>query len=152
MEVNDMQANDNDIMVLKANQIDVASYLKLRASVGWKELTRDQAQKALDNSLYTLGVYLADQPIGMGRIVGDASVICYIQDLIIHPHAQRAGVGNMLMKGLIAYVESITPQGTEMMLDLMCAKGREIFYEQHGFIARPTDTLGPGMIMYIDKR
>ena len=31
-----------------------------------------------------------------------------------------------------------------MMLDLMCAKGREEFYKLHGFIARPTDNLGPG--------
>jgi hypothetical protein len=42
-------------------------------------------------------------------------------------------------------------EGTEMMLDLMCAKGREDFYRHHGFIARPTEKLGPGMIMYIKK-
>lgn len=36
-----------------------------------------------------------------------------------------------------------------MMLCLMCAKGREQFYEKHNFIARPTDALGPGMIQYI---
>ena len=37
-----------------------------------------------------------------------------------------------------------------MMLDLMCAKGREKFYQKHGFIARPTDDLGPGMIQYLE--
>jgi hypothetical protein len=37
-----------------------------------------------------------------------------------------------------------------MMLDLMCAKGREPFYEKHGFIARPTKDLGPGMIQYLE--
>ena len=36
-----------------------------------------------------------------------------------------------------------------MMLCLMCAKGREVFYEKHGFTARPTRQLGPGMIQYI---
>lgn len=36
-----------------------------------------------------------------------------------------------------------------MMLCLMCAKGREQFYEKHNFIARPTDALGPGMIQYV---
>ena len=46
-------------------------------------------------------------------------------------------------------VKELTAEGTEMMLDLMCAKGREHFYESHGFLARPTDSLGPGMIMYI---
>jgi len=30
--------------------------------------------------------------------------------------------------------------------------GRENFYKKFGFIARPTDKLGPGMIKYIDKQ
>ena len=47
---------------------------------------------------------------------------------------------------------SLTEEGTEMMLDLMCAKGREQFYSRHGFLARPTEHLGPGMIQYLDKR
>ncbi|WP_370751069.1 hypothetical protein [Eubacterium sp.] len=38
---------------------------------------------------------------------------------------------------------------TEIMLDLMCARGRENFYKKEGFISRPNDKLGPGMIMYI---
>ena len=53
------------------------------------------------------------------------------------------------MEKLIAYVDSIREEETEMMLCLMCAKGREKFYEKLGFIARPTDMLGPGMIQYI---
>ena len=40
-------------------------------------------------------------------------------------------------------------EGTTMMFDLMCAKGREEFYKKHGFIARPTEDLGPGMIQFI---
>ena len=55
----------------------------------------------------------------------------------------------MLIEHIIAYVKGITQEGTRMMLCLMCAKGREIFYEKHGFIARPTSELGPGMIQYI---
>lgn len=139
------------ILELRENCIDVATYLKLRNAVGWKKLTETQAQKALDNSLMTVGLYVAGQPVGMGRLVGDGAVICYIQDLIIHPHAQRMGGGSMIIEHLKAYAESLTEEGTEMMLDLMCAKGREAFYEKHGFISRPTDALGPGMILYIKK-
>ena len=40
---------------------------------------------------------------------------------------------------------------THLMLDLMCAVGREPFYHKHEFISRPTDKLGPGMIRYIRK-
>ena len=147
-----------DDIVLRENEIDVETYLGLRRAVDWKRLTVGQAQAALDASLFTLCAYAVDgqtgraQPIGMGRIVGDGAVICYVQDLIVVPEYRHEGVGHMLLDRLTEYVESITADGTEMMFDLMCAIGREEFYKQHGFIARPTDTLGPGMIQYIDKR
>ncbi len=143
------ESESEHVLKLEQDIVTVDMYLKLRDAVGWKKLTREQAQKALDNSLCTMCVTVAGQPIGMGRIVGDGSVICYIQDLIIHPNAQGLGAGAMLMEALIGYVKGLTAEGTEMMLDLMCAKGRESFYESHGFLARPTDSLGPGMIMYL---
>jgi GNAT superfamily N-acetyltransferase len=136
-------------LMLRENSIDTQSYMELRAEVGFKKLSFNQAEKALLHSLYVLGVYRAEHLLGMGRIVGDGSVICYIQDLIVHPEAQGMGVGSMLMNGLIDYVRGITEDGTQMMLALMCAKGREEFYQKHGFITRPTDELGPGMIRYI---
>lgn len=134
---------------LRSNAITVDEYLALRKRVGWKQLTRLQAETALANSIVTIGAYLADQPIGMGRLVGDRAVICYVQDLIIPPQAQGYGVGSVLLKWLVEYAESMRIPGTELMLDLMCAKGREGFYAQHGFIARPTEKLGPGMIQYL---
>ena len=88
--------------------------------------------------------------VGMGRIVGDGAVICYIQDLIVIPEYQHKGVGSLVIKALIKYVESLQETGSQMMLCLMCAKGRESFYEKHGFIARPTSNLGPGMIQYLE--
>ena len=112
---------DLDMIELIDNKLTVDEYLKLRALVGWKKLSREQAQKALDNSLLVVGAYLAGQPIGMGRLVGDGAFICYVR-----------------------------LPGTEMMFDLMCAKGRERFYEAHGFLARPTEKLGPGMIQYMN--
>ena len=120
---------------------DVNIYLSLRKQVGWIKLDENQAQRALNNSVKVFTVYDDDKPIGMGRVVGDMAVISYIQDLII--------IGSMLIEHIIAYVKGITQEGTRMMLCLMCAKGREIFYEKHGFIARPTPELGPGMIQYI---
>ena len=137
------------MIIFKENELDVDTYLALRKSVKWKNLSREQAQKALDNSLYTVCAYDFDRPIGMGRLVGDGAVICYVQDLVIHPDAQYMGIGAQILNMLIAYTEGLRFEGTEMMLDLMCAKGREQFYERFGFIARPTEQLGPGMIQYL---
>lgn len=137
------------MMVFDENNLTVEQYLHLRQQVRWKPLSLPQAQKALDNSLYVLAAYHDGQLVGMGRLVGDGAVICYIQDLIVVPNIQSHGIGSMIIERLIAYAASLGLPDTTMMLDLMCAKGRETFYQKHGFVARPTDELGPGMIQYL---
>lgn len=137
------------MIIFKENELDVDTYLALRKSVKWKILSKKQAEMAIANSLYTVCAYDFDRPIGMGRLVGDGAVICYVQDLVIHPDAQYMGIGGQILSMLIAYAEGLRIEGTELMLDLMCAKGREQFYERFGFIARPTEQLGPGMIQYL---
>ena len=137
-------------MLLEENRLDIDTYLKLRKTVNWKTLTREQAEKAIQGSLFTVVAFDDGQPVGMGRIVGDGAVICYIQDLIVIPDYQGSGVGQQIMEYLIDYVKKLKLPDTEIMLDLMCAVGREEFYKKYGFIARPTEKLGPGMIMYIE--
>ncbi|MBQ9610272.1 MAG: GNAT family N-acetyltransferase [Lachnospiraceae bacterium] len=132
------------------NDITVDEYLDLRDRVNWKKLSRSQAKKALDNCLYVIKAVDDDgTPIGMGRIVGDGAVICYIQDLIVVPEAQGQKVGTQIITKLKEFVNGIREDGTTMMLCLMCAKGREEFYIKNNFTPRPTDELGPGMILYL---
>lgn len=132
------------------NNLDVDTYLKLREEVNWRKLTKEQADKGLKNSLYILTAYEDGRAIGMGRIVGDGAIVCYVQDLIVVPDKQRDGIGGVILEGLKQFVEREGIPGTRMMFDLMCAKGREKFYKKHHFIARPTENLGPGMIQYLD--
>ncbi len=132
------------------DQLDIDTYLELRKAVGFRPLTRDQARKALNNSLYILTAFQNGRAVGMGRIVGDGAVICYVQDLIIRPEVQGQGIGGTILQNLKDFVLRLGYPGTTMMLCLMCAKGREEFYKKYGFIARPTEDLGPGMITYLD--
>lgn len=136
---------------LRENQLDVDTYKYLRQQVGWKMLSKKQSELALKNCLFNVVAYEDGEPVGMGRIVGDGAVVCYVQDLVILPSAQGHGIGSMVLGRLIQFVEELTEDGTEMMLCLMCAKGREGFYLKHDFIPRPTNNLGPGMIQYIRK-
>ena len=50
------------------NKLDVETYLDIRASVHWKVLRKEQAEKALNNSLYTVMAVENGKTIGMGRI------------------------------------------------------------------------------------
>lgn len=134
---------------LVEDQLDIDTYLALRKSVNFRRLSRDQAKKGLANSLYTLVAYKDGKPVGMGRIVGDGAIICYVQDLIIRPEVQGTGIGSLILETLKRFVIQEGYEGTTMMFDLMCARGREEFYKKHGFIARPTEELGPGMIQFL---
>ena len=139
------------MITLIENEITIEEYLDLHERVNWKKLSRKQAKMALDNCLFNVkAVDEQGNILGMGRIVGDGAVICYIQDLIVIPDSQGNGVGTKIINRLKEYVDSIREDGTTMMLCLMCAKGRESFYEKNGFMIRPTENLGPGMIMYME--
>lgn len=137
------------MIILKENTLDVPDYQELRASVGWKPLSVNQAETALRKSLFTVCAYDGQHPVGMGRIVGDGVVIDYIQDLVVRPDVQSRGIGRKIIERLISYVKETKLEDTEIMLCLMCAKGREEFYKKFDFVARPTQMLGPGMIQYI---
>lgn len=140
------------MVTLIKNDITIEEYLGLRKKVSWRELSYSQAQKAIENSLFIVKAYDEDkgQLVGMGRIVGDGAVICYIQDLIVVPEAQGKHIGSQLIECLKEYAEGLREDNTTLMLCLMCAKGRESFYLKHGFTARPTENLGPGMITYLN--
>lgn len=136
-------------MEIRTGYRDVGLYLQLRRSVGWVELTRQQAQKALLASLEVFTIFDNDKAIGMARLVGDGAVVTYVQDLIIIPEYQGQRLGSQLLQALTQYVKEHMLPGTRMMFDLMCRKGMEEFYIKNGFVARPTQSLGPGMIKYI---
>ena len=128
-------------------------YLGLRASVGWKHLSDRQVDAALSGckAMVTAWDRETGEVVGMGRLVGDELVIMNIQDLIVRPDYHGHGIGSMLIKHLREKAAEALEPGEELMFTLMCAKGRERFYEKNGFIARPTPDLGPGMIMYLHE-
>ena len=134
-------------------KLTTEEYLGLRASVGWKSLSDRQVQASLNGckAMVCATDTETGEVVGMGRLVGDELVIMNIQDLIVRPDYHGRGIGSELIRHLREKAAEALEPGEELMFTLMCAKGRERFYEKNGFIARPTPDLGPGMITYLHE-
>jgi GNAT superfamily N-acetyltransferase len=74
--------------------------LALYEAVGWTAYTRDPAR--LERSLAGSHAVLTARDddgalVGLARTVSDGESICYLQDILVAPHARRSGVGRALL-------------------------------------------------------
>lgn len=133
------------------NQLEVATYFELRLAVGWQNLSVAQTEKALKNSVYDVVAYHGEKAIGMGRLVGDGAIYCYVQDVVVHPDYQCRGIGKAILNQLIDYVTNNLEDGGRMSLGLVAAVGKESFYQSLGFKQIPHEFCGAGMRKVIYK-
>ncbi len=118
----------------------------LTEAVGWGTREEKIVEEALRNTLYSLCVYDKDRLIGYGRIIGDKTIFLYIQDVMVIPQYQGRKIGTNIMEALLKQVEEYMKINPDIRLYLGASKGKEAFYERFGFVARPNDELGAGMI------
>lgn len=125
-------------------------YRRLRSGAGWLDLDKEQTERGLSGSLYALVAYDGDEPVGMGRIVGDGiyNIIC---DVVVVPSYQGKGIGTEIVKRLLEYLKSRTPVNGRSSVQLIAEKGKEPFYERLGFRSVPDGSSGSGMRMIIRK-
>ena len=116
--------------------------------VGWGTRETNIVEEALKNTLYSLCVYDVDKLIGYGRIIGDKTIFLYIQDIIVIPEYQGKKIGTGIMNKLIEKINEYKKINPEIRTYLGASKGKESFYEKFGFVSRPNEELGAGMILY----
>jgi ribosomal protein S18 acetylase RimI-like enzyme len=121
----------------------VDDYCALRDAVHWWNVSREATERALKNSLFAVCVWHEGQMIGHGRVVGDGSIVFYIQDVIVHPAHQGKGIGTQIMEMIMRYVRSQATTGT--YVGLMSAERAVALYEKFGFTKRPDNMPGMGM-------
>ena len=120
----------------------------LTNSVGWGVRENSIVNKALSNSLFSLCVFDGDKLIGFGRIIGDETIFLYIHDVMVVPKYQHKQIGTNIMKHLLNQIDEYKKVNPSICTYLGASKGKEGFYEKFGFISRPNDDLGAGMILY----
>ncbi|MBE6046991.1 MAG: GNAT family N-acetyltransferase [Clostridium sp.] len=129
------------------NAISIHEFIELRKSVGLSELSEQQVNKMLNNSIYSLLIKDGKRAVGMGRLVGDGAYVYYLQNINVRPEYQKLGIGALIINNLLDFVKKDKIQGTSVMVLLMSSKNSEGFYKKFGFRARPNENEGCGMII-----
>lgn len=137
-------------MEYKGNVLCYENYYRLRESVGWCSFSKEQAQAAINSSLYTVVVFENNHAVGMGRLIGDGMYLI-IADIVVSPAYQKKGIGSKIINMLIEYAVKNLPSGGRVGIWLISEKGKEAFYEKLGFKRIPNDFCGSGMRKVIRK-
>ncbi|WP_284646260.1 GNAT family N-acetyltransferase [Paenibacillus silviterrae] len=111
----------------------VSEHQFLWESVGWGRINTEMSRGSLNNSLYGVVITVNDEPVGMGRIVGDDHMFFYIQDVAVLPSFQGKGVGKEIINYLLAYIKKRRLENGIAFVGLFASEGKDDFYEKFGF-------------------
>ncbi len=134
----------------RENTLTAEQYLMMEQQMGEPLTTKEQAERSMVHQLFSITALKDGQIVGIARLLGDAAIYWYINDVWVLPEYQGKGIGSHMVKRLIQYVKESSVSGTSVSLCLMSAKGKEGFYEKLGFYRRPCEWEGAGMEMEIE--
>lgn len=124
-------------------------FLEVIESVGWKTYTKAQVTKALENTMYIVKATVDGKLAGIGRVVGDYSIVCMLSDICVKPEFQGKGIGLKITSELKKLIEKNVAEGEKMQIELTPTAGNEAFYEKAGFKYKPKKITG--MYLWIKK-
>lgn len=137
----------NDI-ILEEN-ITIEEFLEVIESVGFKTYSKEQIKKALKNTMYMVKATINGDVAGIGRVVGDYSIVCCLSDICVKPKYQGRGIGLKIVTKLKEMIEAGVKEGEKMQIELTPTAGNEAFYQKAGFKYKPDKITG--MYLWIKK-
>lgn len=128
--------------------ISIETYSHLRKVSGLSSKTTQAIAIGLKNSVCTVLVLHpeTDEPIGMGRIIGDGGCFCQVTDICVSPEHQGKGIGKLIMGKLKSFIDHELPESC--YISLIADGDASFLYEKFGF----QDTLPASKGMYYLKR
>lgn len=129
--------------------ISTDEFLEMVESVGWKTYSKEQVEKALKNTMYLVKATVDGELAGIGRVVGDGSIVCMLTDICVKPEFQRHGIGLKITLELKKLIEENVSTGEKMQIELTPTAGNEAFYQKAGFKYKPDKITG--MYLWIKK-
>jgi len=129
--------------------ITTDEFLEMVESVDWKTYTKEQVDKALNNTMYMVKATVNGKLAGIGRVVGDCSIVCILTDICVKPEFQGNGIGFKITTELKKLIEQNVHKGEKMQIELTPTAGNEAFYQKAGFKYKPEKITG--MYLWIEK-
>lgn len=121
---------------------------RLAESVGWTHaFDWDAMPASLAASVYGVVVQRDGETVAMGRVVGDGVFYFYVQDVVVLPELQGRGLGDEILRRLVAQVDAFAPP--KAFIGLFAAGESTRFYERHGFAVHAGMT---GMFRVVPSR
>lgn len=108
----------------------IEDFCRLRIIAGLTSRPVEAVRRGLPNSCYGVHICWRNNVIGMGRIVGDGALNMEIVDVAVEPKHQGNGLGRMIMKNLINWLDKNACDGAYVTL---IADVPEL-YEKFGFM------------------
>ncbi len=108
-------------------QLDIIHKFLSEESYWAKERTREQTERAIENSL-SFGVYKGEKQIGFARVVTDYATFAYIGDVFILNEFRGRGLSKWLMETIVNY-----PDLQNLRRWILATRDAHALYEKFGF-------------------
>jgi ribosomal protein S18 acetylase RimI-like enzyme len=116
------------------------TYRALRKGAGLSEKSAVAAERGLASTLFAVQVFRGDDPVGMGRVIGDGGCFFQVVDIAVLPAHQGRGLGKRIMREIQGYIEREVPDSGYVSL---IADGQaNALYAQFGFVPTAPASIG----------
>jgi GNAT superfamily N-acetyltransferase len=108
------------------------AFCELRNEMGWHPISPEAAERAFAASLVAASIFEDGELRAFARVVGDAALYLYLQDVMVAPAYRRAGLGTKIVEQLVSGVRDHLDDGA--FVGLLATPGSEKFYRHLGFL------------------
>lgn len=112
----------------------------LRVKAGMPRRSDRGTVKGLQNTLFGICLYLDDEIVGMGRVVGDGGMVFHLVDIVVDPECQGLGLGKLIMEHLMNWI--LQEADETAIISLIADIPADGLYRQFGFDYSRPESVG----------
>lgn len=135
--------------MIEYDKLTVDEYIDILNSVGWK-IPSERLLKISLKRGKSVKYVLNNETIGMARFVTDGGYAGLLMDVVVKPEYHGNGYGKLLIESLLSHIREELLEGEEIMIQLLSAPGKQLFYSKFGFKIKK-EVAEDGMYMWLKK-